>query len=119
MSGEHPVPDDQLPRPTLRFSTDDGVTRVAGEVDETTADDFAAALGACNGASVRTLDLSDVTFFSAAGVRSLVANGWTTDTHPFVIASAVVRRVLSACDLDFLLTPDGQSGEPDCSSSMV
>jgi anti-anti-sigma factor len=109
----------QLPEPTLRIHTDGVVVRVAGEIDEATACQFGAALADCDRKAARELDLSGVTFFSAAGVRSLAANGWTTGGHPHVIASAAVRRVLAICDLESLVAGHGAGGCSDCSPSMV
>jgi anti-anti-sigma regulatory factor len=81
---------------------------VAGEVDATSAATFGTALDTCNSdPTTGALDLSEVTFFSIAGVRCFVDHGWTTRPHPIVIASRAVLRVLTLCDLDLLLDPHG------------
>jgi anti-anti-sigma factor len=103
--------------PGLRWRIDRGVVVVAGEVDAATADEFGAVLAVCNAdLTVAALDLSDVTFFSAAGVRSFVRHGWTTSGHPMIIASPAVRRVLSYCDVDLLLERHGWTGGSECST---
>ncbi len=95
----------------LRWGVDRGVVEVDGEVDAAAAQIFAAALDVCNDDTViAALDLTRVSFFSAAGVRCFVDCGWTTEAHPLIIASPAVRRVLTLCDLDFLLERHGWTG---------
>ena len=97
--------------PGLRWRIDRGVVEVVGEVDSTTEATFATALSVCNDdTTVAALDLSGVSFFSAAGVRCFVGQGWTVRAHPMVIASPAVRRVLTICGVDFLLERHGWTG---------
>ena len=86
------------------------VIKVAGEVDVATTDDFRRALAVCDGDPVvRALDLSGVSFFSAAGVRCFVEADWSRRPHVDIIAAPTVRRVLDLCGLGFLLAPHGWS----------
>lgn len=95
----------------LRWHIDRGVLEVVGEVDALTADAFGTALTVCDDdPTVAALDLSNVSFFSAAGVSCFVAHGWTTRAHPMIIVSPVVRRVLVTCDVDILLERHGWIG---------
>lgn len=97
--------------PRLRWRTNRGVVEVAGEVDAATADEFGAVLAVCNAdMTVAALDLSAVTFFSAAGVRCFVRHGWTTGAHPMIIASPAEGRVLTYCEVDLLLERHGWTG---------
>lgn len=81
---------------------------MAGEVDAASADTFGTALDGCNGdPTTAALDLTEVTFFSVAGVRCFVEHGWATRPHPIVIASRAVLRVLTLCELDLVLDPHG------------
>jgi anti-anti-sigma factor len=84
------------------------VIKVAGEVDVATSADFRGALLMCDFDPVVTaLDLSEVEFFSAAGVRCFVEADWTRRPHVVIIASPSVRRVLELCGLALLLDPHG------------
>lgn len=95
----------------LRWRVDRGVLAVAGEVDAMTVGAFSTALAVCNDdTTIAALDLSAVTFFSAAGVRCFISHGWTSRAHPMIIASPMVLRVLAACDIDFLLERHGWTG---------
>lgn len=110
-----PSPPPSFSGPGLRWRVDRGVVEVAGEVDSTTEEAFATALSVCNDdTTVAALDLTGVSFFSAAGVRCFVRHGWTTAAHPMVIASPVVRRVLTICEVDFLLERHGWTGGSVC-----
>lgn len=89
-----------------RLSVVDAATviKVAGEVDLATTDDFRRALAVCDrDPVVRALDLSGVSFFSAAGVRCFVEADWPRRPHVDIIAAPPVRRVLDLCGLGFLL----------------
>lgn len=78
---------------------------VAGEIDHASAQEFRRALDECDrDGRIVALDLTEVTFFSAAGVNCFVGAGWHRRPHDPVIASPAVRRVLELCDLTQLLT---------------
>ena len=84
------------------------VIKVAGEVDLATAAAFRRVIAICDrDPVVRALDLSDVSFFSAAGVRCFVEADWPRRPHVGIIASPPVRRVVDLCGLGFLLAPHG------------
>jgi anti-anti-sigma factor len=84
------------------------VLHVRGDVDVATAADFRRTLAICDADPiVRALDLAQVTFFSAAGVRCFVEADWPRRPHVGIIASRAVRRVLDVCGLEFLLAPHG------------
>ena len=101
--------------PGLRWRIDRGVLQVVGEVDLTSEESFATALSVCHDdTTVAALDLSGVSFFSAAGVRCFVRQGWTTAAHPMIIASPAVRRVLTICEVEFLLERHGWAGGSVC-----
>jgi anti-anti-sigma factor len=124
MSTQQHVSDDcatmPMSTPGLRWRIDRGVVMVAGEVDASTADEFGAVLAVCNGdMTVAAVDLSRVTFFSAAGVRAFVRRGWTTGGHPMIIASPAVRRVLTLCEVEFLLERHGWTGGSECSTRVA
>ena len=90
------------------------VLHVAGEIDVTTAPSFGRALDLCDrDPCLQALDLTGVTFFSAAGVRCFVRSGWPTQPHGLVIASPCVRRVLELCGLEILLTAHGWTSALD------
>jgi anti-anti-sigma factor len=98
----------------LTVERDSEVVRVAGEVDVATAPYFAAALAICDSDPiVRALDLTEVDFFSAAGVRCLVERAWPARPHADLIASPHVSRVLDLCGLGVLLTAQRWSSAPD------
>lgn len=85
-----------------------GVLHVVGDVDEWTAPTFCEALIACDDdPCIQALDLSGVEFFSAAGVGCFVEQAWTIRPHAAIIASRAVRRVLTLCDMEFLLGRHG------------
>jgi anti-anti-sigma factor len=95
--------DDRL---SIRYAST--VIEVRGEIDLLTASEFRRALTICDSDPVvRALDLSRVSFFSAAGVRCFVEADWPGRPHVPVIASCSVRRVLDLCELGFLLEPHG------------
>lgn len=75
---------------------------VAGEIDMSNAQRFAAVLHAAIAAGVRTVDLGGVDFFSAAGVRVLEAAALTVgkagERLLLVNVPAVVNRTLAALD---------------------
>lgn len=83
------------------------IVHVAGDVDAATAPGFSHALVLSERPIVQALDLSGVTFFSAAGVRCFVERRWSIRPHPIVIASPAVRRVLDVVGLDHLLAAHG------------
>lgn len=92
----------------LRHWKDFGVIHVTGDVDHWTAPSFLEALIACEqDPCVQALDLSGVGFFSAAGVGCFVERDWTIRPHASVIASRPVRRVLTLCDMEYLLGRHG------------
>jgi anti-anti-sigma factor len=87
---------------------------VAGEIDIATADEFGAVLDRCQrDPLVHTLDLSAVDFFSAAGVRCVVARAWPDCPHPAIVASVAVRKVLDICGLELLLAPQRRQPASD------
>jgi len=97
-------------RPTtpLHHWVEPGVLHVVGEVDQWSVGRFGDALRACEAdPCVQALDLSEVTFFSAAGVTCFVERAWTVRPHAAIIASQPVRRVLTLCDMEFLLGRHG------------
>jgi anti-anti-sigma factor len=107
---DDPVPtdrhDDGDDRLSIRYAST--VVEVRGEIDLLTASEFRRALTICDSDPVvRALDLSRVSFFSAAGVRCFVEADWPGRPHVPVIASCSVRRVLDLCELGFLLEPHG------------
>lgn len=74
---------------------------LCGEIDELNADAVADLLRAGLTAPITTLDLSAVTFFSAAGVRFLgklgaTATGMGAIVH--VTCSPTVWRIMDACN---------------------
>jgi anti-anti-sigma factor len=84
------------------------VLHVGGDVDAATAAAFRRALDVCDSDPiVRALDLTQVAFFSAAGVRCFVEADWPQRPHVGIVASPAVRRVLQLCDLDVLLATHG------------
>lgn len=94
--------------------TDPPIVRVAGDIDAATAAEFRAALEFCDDHPViETLGLSEVGFFSAAGVRCFVELEWPTRPHPVIVGSAAVRRVLELCRLEFMLEPGRWMGAHD------
>jgi anti-anti-sigma regulatory factor len=85
-----------------------GVIHVVGAIDENARAMFARALSACEtDPCVQALDLAGVDFFSSAGVRCFVERGWTVRPHVPIIASSIVRRVLSMCEMVYLLDQHG------------
>lgn len=92
----------------IRYWAEPGVLHVTGEVDHWTAPSFQEALVACEAdPCLQALDLSGVHFFSAAGVNCFVERAWTVRPHPAIIASRQVRRVLTLCDMEYLLGRHG------------
>jgi hypothetical protein len=97
-------------RPDSRLDVviEPGVVHVSGVVDRSTERCFSAALVRCDGdLCIQALDLSNVEFFSSVGVWCFIDRGWTHQPHVPIIASRVVRRVLTMCDMEFLLAPHG------------
>lgn len=92
------------PPSKIRRWHEPGVVRVAGEIDDWTVDEFQRALTDCDAdPCVHALDLTGVEFFAAVGVSCFVERGWTVRPHAGIIASPAVRRVLTVCDMEFLL----------------
>lgn len=84
------------------------VVHLAGEIDAATTPTLRRSIERCDrDPSIAAIDLSEVTFFSAAGVRAFTEAGWPSRPHVDIIASPIVRRVLALCDLDFLLDRHG------------
>lgn len=105
---QEPVSAAVIAVPGLHVRTEPSVVHVDGDVDAATAPAFRTALEICDSDPlVHSLDLSNVEFFSAAGVRCLVELEWPTRPHPQIVASRSVRRVLEICRLEFLLAPHG------------
>lgn len=95
-------------RENLDCWTEPGVVHVAGPVDVTTRAAFTRALMLCEAdPCVQALDLTDVDFFSSAGANCFVMQGWPSRPHVPIIASRIVRRVLSLCDMVYLLDRHG------------
>jgi anti-anti-sigma regulatory factor len=85
-----------------------GVVHVSGVVDAATVPVFAAALATCeDDPCIQALDLSAVEFFCSAGLWCFVDRGWPIQPHVSIIASPAVRRVLTICDMEFLLARHG------------
>lgn len=96
------------PRRRLDVRYEPMTVRVAGEIDIATAPQFSDVLRRCErDLLVHTLDLSEVEFFSAAGVQCFIDRDWPICPHPAIVASAPVRRVLGLCGFEFLLAPHG------------
>jgi anti-anti-sigma regulatory factor len=81
--------------------SDDRIT-LAGDVDELNADPVAERLcaGIANAFTISTLDLTGVTFFSAAGVRLLMKVGavaHAADAIVHVTCSPVAWRIAVLC----------------------
>lgn len=92
----------------LRRWREPGVLHVVGEVDQWTAPSFRAALIECDDdPCIHALDLTEVDFFSAAGVSCFVERAWPVRPHAAIIASGAVRQVLTLCDLEYLLERHG------------
>lgn len=105
---------DDLAPSHLRSWREPGVICVAGEVDLWSAPAFCAALDACDADScIHALDLSAVEFFSSAGVSCFIERAWTVRPHASIIASPSVRRVLTLCDMEYLLGRHGWRGAYD------
>ena len=84
------------------------VLHVSGEIDAAAAAEFSRTLRLCDDDHVvQALDLTAVTFFSAAGVRCLVEADWPWRPHVPLLASSAVRRVLGVCNLEWLLDAHG------------
>ena len=97
-----------LPLSRLEYRVEGCVLHVSGAVDLSTMHVFHAALERCESdPCVQALDLSGVEFFSAVGARCFADRGWPTRPHVPIIASRLVRRVLTMCDMEFLLAPHG------------
>lgn len=80
----------------------DGQVTLAGDIDELNADTIADRLSRsfANAATVSTLDLTGVLFFSAAGVRMLAkvaAAACMADTIVHVTCSPTVWRIADLC----------------------
>lgn len=85
-----------------------GVVHVSGVVDRCTAHRFSEALSRCDDdMCIQALDLSAVEFFSSAGAWCFVDRGWPHRPHVPIIASRSVVRVLTVCDMEFLLGMHG------------
>lgn len=97
-----------IPRRRLDVRYEPLSVHVAGEIDIATAAQFADVLRRCeHDLLVHTLDLSEVEFFSAAGVQCFVDRQWHICPHPAIVASAAVRRVLALCGFEYLLARHG------------
>lgn len=95
----------------LEVRCEAGVVAVRGEVDVDTLADFRRALERCGADPlVHTLDLTGVSFFSAAGAGALVEAQWTRRPHPVIIASEAVQRLVGICGLETLLGERSPSG---------
>lgn len=80
----------------------DGRVTLAGDIDELNADDIAERVcaGVANPSRVSDLDLTAVTFFSAAGVRLLAkvaAAACMADAIVHVTCSPTVWRIADLC----------------------
>jgi anti-anti-sigma factor len=79
---------------------DGSVLRIGGEVDAFTADDVAERLVAEVRDGIAHVDLSEVEFFGAAGVRVLLAGGGAAQLQGMtldVVCPRTVMRVLDVC----------------------
>jgi anti-anti-sigma factor len=79
-----------------------GVLRVAGEIDQDNAEAVTRRVVAAVTAGVVHLDLSDVTFFGAAGVRVILAGHQILPPEApslRVACSPIVLRVIRTCGL--------------------
>jgi anti-anti-sigma factor len=84
------------------LSWSDGRLAVAGEIDAANAGAIADRMHAAITTDVRVIDLSEVTFFSAAGVRMLLAAGASArmlDSVVLVPCPPPVWMILDLCDL--------------------
>lgn len=96
------------PPSSLQVRLEPGVVHVAGVVDGGTVHTFASALAQCDeDPCIQALDLSAVEFFASAGVWCFIDRGWPIQPHVSIIASKPVRRVLTICDMEFLLARHG------------
>lgn len=96
------------PPSPLDVRVEPGVVHVSGAVDADTARRFATALARCDeDPTIQALDLTDVDFFSSVGVWCLVDRGWPIKPHVSIISSPAVRRVLTMCDMEFMLALHG------------
>ena len=94
--------------------TEPGVIHVRGDVDSSSELDFLAALKQCDeDPCIFALDLTAVEFFGTAGVRCFIQRQWPTRPHVPIIASRAVRRVLTMCDLEFLMELHGWRDQQD------
>lgn len=92
----------------LHLWQEPGVLHVVGDVDSATATTFRTALHVCDDdPCIHALDLTEVEFFSAAGVGCFVERAWNVRPHAAIIASSAVRRVLTLCDMEYLLARHG------------
>lgn len=84
------------------FDRRTGVLVVRGELDQATAPQIHAI--DLQGQTLRSIDCSETTFISAAGVTALLESCGSVPTT--VTASPVVRRVIELCGLDHVLVVD-------------
>ncbi|GAA3392522.1 STAS domain-containing protein [Cryptosporangium minutisporangium] len=92
---------------------------IAGEIDEDSASPLVERAAAAIGGGVTRLDLSGVTFFSAAGVRVLVLLGGSAEAEHVVVrvtCSMIVWRILELCGIrqvtGLLLEPPTRRADP-------
>ena len=75
---------------------------VSGEIDEANASALGKHIGAAFGTGVTVVDLSEVTFFSAAGLRAVLGLGPIATRHGVdvrVRCSPQVWRVVELCGI--------------------
>ena len=95
---------EETPGPTFSCRLDHarGVLKLAGDVDHDSAATVTQSVVAAVTAGVTHLDLSEVSFFGAAGVRALLTGYEALPAHVAALrvsCSPVVLRVLQTCGL--------------------
>jgi anti-anti-sigma factor len=103
------------------ISWSDGQVTLAGDIDELNADTIAERVcgGVASAATISALDLTGVTFFSAAGVRLLAkvaAAACMADAIVHVTCSPTVWRIADLCggtEFPGLVLDEIRHGDPD------
>jgi anti-anti-sigma factor len=91
---------------------DGSVLRIGGELDAFTADEVAARLVAEVLDGIEKVDLSEVEFFGAAGVRILLAGGDAAQGQGVTLDVACPRSVMRVLDVCAVAEEDGVRVQP-------
>jgi anti-anti-sigma factor len=91
---------------------DGSVLRIGGDLDAFTADDVAERLVAEVHDGIEKVDLSEVEFFGAAGVRILLAGGDAAQGVGVMLDVACPRSVMRVLDICAVAEEDGVRVHP-------